>query len=306
MKRWWTYQRERFPIAGHGPLILAFSFSAVSYSRMLRNAPGFPPLLPAASAFVSCFLFFLQLRIADEFKDFEEDSAFRPYRPVPRGLVTLRQLALVFLLAAATQLALALVLRPDMAFLLLVVWTYLAGMSKEFFVRDWLKARPLTYMLSHMLIMPLVDFYATGCDWLASAVPAPSGLSFFLVASFCNGMVIEIGRKIRSPADEEPGVETYSALWGRPRAVAAWILALTLTTTFALLAAHGIHFLLPAAVVLGAFLAIAVLTALRFLRSQRPGQGRTIELSAGLWTLALYLSLGAIPIAWRVWSGRHP
>ena len=28
--RWWIYQQERFPLAGHGPLILAFSASAVS------------------------------------------------------------------------------------------------------------------------------------------------------------------------------------------------------------------------------------------------------------------------------------
>jgi len=28
--RWWIYQEERFPIFGHGPLILAFSLSAMS------------------------------------------------------------------------------------------------------------------------------------------------------------------------------------------------------------------------------------------------------------------------------------
>src|ERR1043165_2887292 len=106
MNRWWIYQRERFPIFGHGPLILAFSFSAVSYSRMLRGVAGFPPVLPTVVAFVSCFFFFLQLRIADEFKDKVEDGRFRPYRPVPRGLVTLRQLGVVFVLAAGIQLGL--------------------------------------------------------------------------------------------------------------------------------------------------------------------------------------------------------
>ena len=33
--RWWTYQRERFPVFAHGSLIAAFSFSAVSYSASL-------------------------------------------------------------------------------------------------------------------------------------------------------------------------------------------------------------------------------------------------------------------------------
>ena len=38
-----------------------------------------------------------------------------------------------------------------------------------------------------------------------------------------------------APADEEPGVETYSAVWGRPRAVAAFLSALTLAAACATL-----------------------------------------------------------------------
>ena len=67
--RWWTYQKERFPIAAHGPLILAFSACAVSYSALLRV--GTPEFSGYVVAFVTCLLFFLQLRIADEFKDAE-------------------------------------------------------------------------------------------------------------------------------------------------------------------------------------------------------------------------------------------
>ena len=35
--------------------------------------------------FVVAFLQFLMVRIIDEFKDYEEDKKYRPYRPVPRG-----------------------------------------------------------------------------------------------------------------------------------------------------------------------------------------------------------------------------
>ena len=58
-------------------------------------------------AFVSCLLFFAQLRIADEFKDIDEDTRYRPYRPVPRGLVRLAELRNVFIGAAVIQLLLA-------------------------------------------------------------------------------------------------------------------------------------------------------------------------------------------------------
>src|SRR5215212_510570 len=136
--RWWVYQRERFPVFGHGILILAFSSSAVSYSAMLRGE--WPRVGSIVVAFVTCFLFFLQLRIADEFKDFEEDSRWRPYRPVPRGLIKLGELGVLFVIAAAIQLTLALLLNWRLALVLCGVWVYLALMSREFFVRNWLKA----------------------------------------------------------------------------------------------------------------------------------------------------------------------
>jgi 4-hydroxybenzoate polyprenyltransferase len=113
-------------------------------------------------------------------------------------------------------------------------------MSQEFFRRDWLKAHPLTYLWSHMLIVPLIDLYTTACDWLAvGAEISHTGLLWFLVTSFFNGVVIELGRKIRAPQAEEAGVETYSALWGRRRAVMVWLGALLLTAVSAWLAARG-------------------------------------------------------------------
>src|SRR5271169_216702 len=131
--RWWIYQRERFPVFAHSPIIAAFSLSAVSYSALLRGTDHLPGWKPCVVAFASSFLFFLQLRLADEFKDFEEDSRYRPYRAVPRGLVCLRDLAKVWVGCIVIQFALALWLAPRLIVLLLVTWTYLALMSKEFF-----------------------------------------------------------------------------------------------------------------------------------------------------------------------------
>ena len=92
MKRWWIYQQERFPLAAHGPLILAFSASAVAYSALLRGPGARPAVISFAVAFLVSLGSFFLLRVADEFKDAEEDARFRPYRPVPRGLIRLREL----------------------------------------------------------------------------------------------------------------------------------------------------------------------------------------------------------------------
>ena len=299
LQRWWVYQAERFPLVRHGPLILAFSFSAVAFSWMLRSDSGWPSPLSAVVAFFSCLCFFLQLRIADEFKDEEEDRRYRPFRPVPRGLVTLQELRVLFVLTGLLQLGLALWLDQKLLVLLFATWTYLALMSKEFFIGAWLRGKHLLYMVTHMAIMPLIDLYATSSDWLVFQGHPPSGLFWFLLASLFNGMVIEIGRKIRSPVDEEEGVPTYSVVWGRRRALGMWWLVLGLTFACAFLAARRIGFVLPLSIALGMVFGAAVLIGIGFLRRPTPGAGSWIENWSGVWTLVLYLSLGPVPLLLR-------
>jgi len=304
--RWWIYQRERFPLLAHAPLVAAFSFSALCFSSLLRDDVSMPGLLPSMVAFLTALLLFLQLRIADEFKDYDEDCRYRAYRPVPRGLVSLRELGWVAVASMLVQLVLALLLAPSLVLLLVLVWLYLALMSKEFFVHDWLKARPLTYMWSHMLIMPLIDLYATACDWWmvgeGLGEGLPSGLYWFLLVSFFNGVVIEVGRKIRAPQDEEEGVETYTVLWGAQRAVVFWLAALGLTAVCALMAAWQIGFYIPVAILLTVLLTIALLTGRSFMKDRQTKIAKRFELISGIWTLLMYLSLGAMPMLWSVWS----
>jgi hypothetical protein len=295
VKRWWIYQRERFPLVAHGILIAAFSSSAVGYSSLLRDS-GLPARSSLLVAFASSFLFFLQLRILDEFKDYEEDAQYRPYRPVPRGLVTLRELGRIGLVAAGIQAVLAVSLDRRLVPLLGFTWAYLLLMSREFFVGEWLRARPALYLWTHMLIIPIVTLYATACDWTVAGSGIPDGVGVFLMASFFNAIGIEIGRKVRAPADEERGVTTYSAAWGIRWAVCGWMLALSATAALALLAAARITFVTPVAFVVAVSLSIAATIAWRFMRWQGRTDARRIEHMSGVWTLLMYLSLGIAPL----------
>jgi 4-hydroxybenzoate polyprenyltransferase len=298
MNRWWVYQRERFPILAHGPLVAAFSASAVCFSTQLRGSLS-SSAVSFAVAFVGSLASFLLLRIADEFKDAEEDARFRPYRPVPRGLVTLPELARVGVVLGVIQLALAAFIGARLIGLLVVIWVYFALMSREFFARAWLKARPVVYLFSHMLIMPLIDWFATGCDWVRAGTGMPPGLFWFLAASFCNGVVIELGRKIRAPEQEENGVETYSFLWGRRVAVAAWLTAQAATLACAVVAARQIEFAVPMLLVLGTVWIAGVVLGVIFLRRTSGRLARGIETFSGVWTLVLYLTIGVAPLILR-------
>jgi hypothetical protein len=288
--RWWIYQRERFPLLTHGILIALFSLSAVAYSRFLIESGSRPAPRELIAAFIGTFMFFLLLRIADEFKDFEDDARYRPYRAVPRGLVTLAQLRTVGIGALLLQVLLALAYYPPLLWLLLPVWGYFALMSKEFFVARWLKAHPVTYVLSHMVIMPLITLYASANQWLPAG-SFPHGLGAFLLLSFFVGLVIEFGRKIRAPEDEEVGVETYSFLWGRRRALVTWYTTLLLSAATTIYCVLPLGAAAPVAVVLGLLLVLAAIVSRQHIMKPSGRYAKWIEHLSGIWTVVVYGSV---------------
>jgi len=294
--KWNTYQKERFPVLLHGVLIAAFSSSAVSFSALISGRT-WPVLSAYLVAFLTCFTFFLQLRIADEFKDFKEDSQFRSYRPVPRGLIKLTELRNLFILGGIIQLGAAWFYNPKLIILLVITWIYLALMSREFFIHAWLKAHPITYMWSHMVIMPMIDFYATSTEWIAYGKPS-SALYWFVALSFFNGMNLQLGRKLRAPEDEEHGVETYSFLWGRKKAIACWLAMLAITGLCGIGAAF--HLPQPFYGIIMIFTItwwlLSLAGSIYFMAHSKKGAGKIFELFSGLFTLFIYLLLGLIPM----------
>ena len=297
--RLWIYQAERFPLARNGLLIAMFSAAGATLSAVLGGRT--PPAAGAyAVAFMVAFLAFYQLRAADEVKDAEDDRRFRPERAVPRGLVSLRLLVGLGVAAAICQAVAAVWLDARLLALLGVVWLWMAAMSMEFGARVWLRGRPLTYMVSHMMIMPLIDFFVTACEWMPRAGKPPTALMAFLLLSFANGCVIEIGRKTRAPENERSGVDSYSRLWGPRRAVAAWMAALTAAEALAV--AVGVDAGATMWVTAGAVLAAlpALRAALAFLRDPTPRAQAAVDQGAGLWVLGSYLSVGLGPVLARM------
>ena len=292
--RLWIYQKERFPLAGYLPLVAAFTFSAASYSRICRGEKGFVPWMHLYAGIATSFGVFLLLRLFDEFKDAEDDAAFRPYRPVPRGLVTLRELGFLIVGVILAMMLLNALLMPRMLPALGLALGYILIMWREFFVRNWLRRHAVAYMITHMMIMPLTDFYTTGLDWMNDHASMPHGLFLFLTVTFLNGCVIEIGRKIRNPKDEEKGVETDSFLWGANRAAGIWLGILTVTALLAYLCCAAAGYGLAALPFLILCWIVCAIPGILFRKTGR--YASKIETSAGVWTVCMYLLIGGIPM----------
>lgn len=312
------YQRERFPLAAYTVLIAAATFAAISFSAHARQTPRAEEIVSSALAQLgrvelpdwpvwivgglTLLVLFFGLRVLDEHKDAGIDRRYRPELPVPRGLVSLRELRGTGIAALLLVLVANGILAPVLLVAILPVLIWAALMTAEFFVPDWLKARPTLYLLSHMVIMPLILGYATALDWLLAGAPPPGGLVPFLLAAFLAGVGIEVGRKIRPPGEEREGVETYTRSWGPRAAPAIWILALAGSWAAAWWAAGHTGAGTVTAIGLGILLGVAAFPTLAFMRSPSPGARKGIDLASGIWALAMYLVLGAGPYLSR-WLG---
>lgn len=172
----------------------------------------------------------------------------------------------------------------------------MALMTVEFFVPEWLKARPILYLTSHMAIMPLLDLFVTGVEWLPAAGRPANALVLFLLLSFVNGCVLEIGRKIWAPDNEREGVETYSGVWGIDRAITVWIA--TTGLAFVLLVAVGMatgHVLLTSIPGL-LMLLFAWRTALSMRRSPDGKTQDKLDQVSGFWVFVCYFAAGFAPL----------
>ena len=221
MNSWWIYEKERFPLFTYSLLIAALVCAGAAVNQwQWQNAA------PLVAVFCVVLMMFALLRIADEFKDNAEDCQFRPHRPVPRGLITLAQLKTLGLIFMVLQFGICALLGLDALAMLTVMWLYWALMSKEFFISQWLKHHPISYLLSHMLMMPCIAVFIL----IALITPHSHGFAqaIFVFTLWCAGLVLEIGRKLKQEHEEERGVDSYSKLWGLKTGTLIWFVLVNL------------------------------------------------------------------------------
>jgi 4-hydroxybenzoate polyprenyltransferase len=289
IKRIWQYQRERFPVLAHGLLISAFTFSAIAYAHLCRQSIEPIPFSSFGKAFVNTFCLFLLLRISDEFKDAAYDRVNRPHLPVPRGLIHLSELKRVGIIVLSLLTVFNLLFAPAQLMIYFFVLLYLLLMYHEFLCKHWLEQHQLAYVVSHMMIIPLVDTLASSFDWM-QATPDMQGLYWFFAVSFFNGCTLELGRKIKAAEKEE--ANSYSRSLGFRRSLLYF--QLVLLTTLLLCLGATIHAGLSNGhiVVFALMYLLASGFGLYFLYHRTVKNAKLFELISALWAIGMYLNLG--------------
>jgi 4-hydroxybenzoate polyprenyltransferase len=287
-----AYLRERFPLIGNCLLIVSY-FSSNQFLAKALTEPGQPMRysIYSLTGAITLLCIFFHLRVFDEHKDFEEDSRHYPDRVLQRGLVTLRQLAILGGVAIALELALGAHRGSEALIAVLLVLGFSVLMLKEFFVAEWLKKHFLLYASTHLLIMPLMALmvfsFATGeLPWRAPP--------WFWLYSFVGFFVTfnwEISRKIRAPEEEIEGVDSYTKLFGLYGAAwAVLVIRVVDTALVALVGWHlGVHPWFYYALV-GLFL-VCLVGFFDFRFRTSPKSARRMETYAGFYVVAFDLIL---------------
>ncbi|MDO4701889.1 MAG: UbiA family prenyltransferase [Erysipelotrichaceae bacterium] len=171
------------------------------------------------------FAFYMWLRIADDFKDYELDKRLFKERPLPSGKVKKSDLIFVCSIVLLVSVILnAMYMNNFIFFVVLHIYGYL--MSKWFFKKNKIQSSLPLALITHNPVQIFVNIYVISFTCIKYQLH-PFSLTTCLVAFtlYFPSLIWELSRKIRAPQEETEYV-TYSKLFGYKKMI---ILVLILT-----------------------------------------------------------------------------
>lgn len=275
-----SYLKERFPVLTYLLLVGAMTSSGLSLYGPVRDS-----LLATwfASA-VGLLLFFFELRLMDELKDYEKDRVAYPNRPLPRGLITLSEVRNVIGLGVVLMLILSILLAAFWSAgaggVYFLTTAYLWLMFKEFYCGPLLSKKPFLYGFTHQAILLLLMAFPSSLaypdEWLQ---PRTLWLGLTALGGF---FTYELCRKLDPWA--HPVLFTYPQAYGR----FGTLFRILITASIGILGATLLHVDRICAPVMSIVVAAAIAWSLK------PELHRITELMA---TFGLLVSLSCIPLS---------
>lgn len=219
-RRFRAYLRERFPLGSHLSMVVIYFLANQLLAQRLTQ-PDAPLHLGSFTALGMLFLLciFFHLRVFDEHKDAALDRRHYPRRLLSRGIITFPELRRAAAVAILLELTAGLLAGPAALLAVVVSIAFSCILLREFFVPEWLRSHFILYAAAHMLIMPLLTATIFSFTTARPFWEAPWLFWAYALADFFAFANWEVSRKIRMPADELPGVDTYSRHLGIPRSL---------------------------------------------------------------------------------------
>ena len=223
-RKFYSYQKERFPIAILGLSLLPAALS----SAVIVSAN--PTLLQVALAVIASLAYLLHIRVIDEYRDYSHDNIHHTTRPIQAGIISKEELRYVDFVAVAILVFIAAIagLPALVVAVIMLIYSYLAG--KEFFVGEKIRRRFFIYNGANLLQMLLMQVF------VYSVFANPIPLSGLLLAHFffttIGTIVFEFVRKLKIPGDDGTGRDTYTWYLGFDNSIVIYLLLVLLNAAF--------------------------------------------------------------------------
>jgi len=201
-RKFYSYQKERFPIAILGLSLLP---AALSSAVIVSDHPAAGQV---ALAVIASLVYLLHIRVIDEHRDYGHDNVHHTTRPVQAGVISKEELRYVDFVAVVVLVVIAAIagLSALTVAVIMLIYSYLAG--KEFFVGEKIRRRFFIYNGANLLQMLFMQIFV----YSVFANPIPLNilvLTHFLFTTV-GTIVFEFVRKLKIPGDDGTGKDTYT------------------------------------------------------------------------------------------------
>lgn len=307
VRRMGRFLAERFPLQVHGVSILMF-FATNSAIAGASTTPEGTSIAFGPRSVIAAFalgLMFLRLRLFDEVKDYDYDMTHNPRRPLPRGLLSVREMNLWAAGTAAMEGAIAGLLGPAALSGWAVTLAFTILMRVEFFMRALIRPRLFMYALLHTPSGGLIGLFVYCAATGRMAWDPTLAMGLYVLAGWGLLMVFELARKTYDPTTE-PGPDTYSSVFGARGAAAinaAFVLGTTVLVILSVLAALRTEAQAFGTLMWGLTAVVLAVVARYGLKPNRTTAAHLRAAAQGYLVLASVLSAAAILVARGVaWS----
>lgn len=218
-KAWCQFTKERFEPWSHMIMILVFIFAHILVVNPVKTI--FATSLNDIFLLIGVTAFYFKLRLYDEVKDYELDVVINKNRPLPRGLLTHKDMYRGMVVCILVELVCFSIMGLQSVLTMTMAIIYSLLMYKEFFIAEKIRPYLTTYALVHTIVTTLLSFAIFSFltqESVFEIIKEPTLVSF----AFANWLlfnIFEFGRKTFASAEERENVDTYSSLFGRVGAV---------------------------------------------------------------------------------------
>lgn len=286
--RWWIFTRERFPLASHLAMTVVFTLANVGLAGHAAGVTLSAQRVAIALLLTLSFLF--RLRCFDEIKDYRTDLRLNPHRPLPRGVLTLRQVKVMIGVLTVAEIVLAFSCGMAVLASHLLALAYSFLMYREFFIGAYLRPRLTTYAVTHTFSLLLLGWSLASLALGKFIVQLPIIVLLFGLVNWMLFNVFEFARKSWAAGEETPGADSYTLRYGIPGAV---LLTLSQVVVALLVLAGALRVVVGNVFMITEVIISLVLASagLSFMRRPQPTQAKIFRLSAAVFLLLFYLLL---------------